>query len=63
MSKTAVKKHQRQLRQQERWQEKALCRAERKLSKPLLTGSIGQDDPDLKGMIAGPQPLRGDEAA
>jgi len=62
MSKTTLKKHQRQLRQQERQQEKALRRAERKLEKPHHSRSMGQEDPDLKGMVPGPQHLRREEA-
>ncbi len=58
MSKTPLRKRQRQQTQQERRQEKATRREERKLEKPVLPRSVSQEDPDLKGMVPGPQRLR-----
>lgn len=55
MSKTTLRKRQRQQTQQETRQEKTMRREERKIEKPVLPRSAGQEDPDLKGMVPGPQ--------
>lgn len=55
MSKTTFRKRQRQQTQQEKRQDKMTRREERKLEKPALRQSVGQEDPDLKGMVSGPQ--------
>lgn len=55
MSKTSIRKRHRQQVQQERQQEKAARRDQRRLAKPVLSRPIAQEDPDLKGMVPGPQ--------
>ena len=55
MSKTTLRKRQRQQTQQERQQEKAIRREQRNLEKSVLLRSAGREDPDLNGMVAGPQ--------
>ena len=55
MSKTTFRKRQRQQIQQEKRQDKMTRREERKFEKPALRQSVGQEDPDLKGMVPGPQ--------
>lgn len=58
MSKTSLRKRLRQQAQQERQQEKIARREQRKVEKPLLPRSVGQEDPDLQGMVPGPQRSR-----
>jgi hypothetical protein len=57
MSKTSIRKRHRQQVQQERQQEKAARRDQRRLGKPVLSRPTAQQDPDLKGMVPGPQRL------
>ncbi len=60
MGHTSLKKRHRQHTQQERQQHKALRRDQRKQDKPALVRLAGDEDPDLKGMVPGPQRLHGD---
>jgi len=62
MSKTTLRKHQRQLTQQAKQQEKLARREQRKLEKPVHPRSDGQTDPDLAGMVPGPQRRRDEES-
>ncbi len=55
MSKTTLRKRQRQQSQQERQQEKAIRREQRHMEKLVRPRPAGQEDPDLKGMVPGPQ--------
>ncbi|CAE6789973.1 conserved hypothetical protein [Nitrospira defluvii] len=57
MSHTTSKKRQREQTQRERRTQKEAHRLKRKTEGPKLQG---QDDPDLAGMVAGPQPPRED---
>lgn len=52
---TTIKKRHREQTRQERQQNKEARRAERKSEKPVVTHADGQEDPDLAGMVAGPQ--------
>jgi len=55
MSTTTLRKRQRQQTQQERRQDKAARREQRSLEKLALPLSADHEDPDLKGMVPGPQ--------
>lgn len=58
MQKMGAKKRQRELVRQERQRQKAADRVERR-TKSDTPGAVGDDpdeDPDLAGMVAGPQP-------
>ncbi len=59
MSSTLRKRHREQLRH-ERQQEKDARRSQRKAENPPSSRPAGQEDPDLKGMMPGPQRLRDD---
>jgi hypothetical protein len=50
-------KRQREIARQERAREKAAKRVERKETKVKLDRSNPSDDPDLAGIVPGPQPL------
>lgn len=52
---TTMKKRHREQTKHERQQNKDARRAQRKTEKPVSAPLQGQDDPDLAGMIAGPQ--------
>lgn len=52
---TTIKKRHREQTRQERQRNKDARRAQRKTEKPVSAHSDGQEDPDLAGMIAGPQ--------
>ncbi len=52
---TTIKKRHREQTRQERQQNKDARRAQRKNEKPVSAHSEGQEDPDLAGMVAGPQ--------
>ena len=52
---TTIKKRHREQNRQERQQNKDARRAQRKAEKPVSAASDGQEDPDLAGMVAGPQ--------
>jgi len=52
---TTIKKRHREQTRQERQQNKDARRAQRKTEKPASADSDGQEDPDLAGMVAGPQ--------
>lgn len=52
---TTIKKRHREQTRQERQQNKDARRAQRKTEKSALPPSDAQEDPDLAGMIAGPQ--------
>jgi hypothetical protein len=52
---TTIKKRHREQTRQERQQDKEVRRAQRKTEKPVSAPSDGQEDPDLAGMVAGPQ--------
>ena len=52
---TTIKKRHREQTRQERQQNKEARRAQRKIEKPVSTPLNGQEDPDLAGMVAGPQ--------
>ena len=58
MSNTTLRKRLRQQAQQERQQEKMARREQRKAEKPVAPRSFGQEDPDLEGMVPGPQHSR-----
>ena len=60
MSKTSLRKRLRQQGQHERQQEKITRREQRKVEKTVLPRSVGQEDPDLEGMVPGPQRSRED---
>ena len=60
MSSTIRKRHREQA-QHERQQEKEARRAQRKTEKPDLLRSAAQEDPDLAGMVPGPQRLRDED--
>ena len=49
-------KRQKEIARQERAREKAVKRVERKETKPKLERSAS-DDPDIAGIVPGPQPL------
>jgi hypothetical protein len=51
---TTIKKRHREQTRHERQQNKEARRAQRKTQKPAAP-SGGQEDPDLAGMVAGPQ--------
>ncbi|WP_455389125.1 hypothetical protein [Petrachloros mirabilis] len=55
MSKTTLRKRQRQQAQHERQLEKVARREARKDELPPASRSVGQEDPDLQGMVPGPQ--------
>ena len=50
-------KRQKEIARQERAREKAAKRAERKESKVKLDRSAVEMDPDIAGIVPGPQPL------
>lgn len=52
---TTIKKRHREQTKHERQQNKDARRAQRKAEKPVSASSDGQEDPDLAGMVAGPQ--------
>ena len=52
---TTMKKRHREQTKYERQQNKDARRAQRKTEKPGSVHSDGQEDPDLAGMVAGPQ--------
>lgn len=52
---TTMKKRHREQAKLERQQSKDARRAQRKTEKPVSIHSTGQEDPDLAGMVAGPQ--------
>ena len=52
---TTIKKRHREQTRHERQQNKEARRAQRKTEKPASTHSNSQGDPDLAGMVAGPQ--------
>ncbi len=59
MQKMGAKKRQRELVRQERQRQKEAGRAERrnKVDAPAIPGADPDEDPDLAGMVAGPQPM------
>ncbi|MBI4001596.1 MAG: hypothetical protein HY348_07415 [Nitrospira defluvii] len=61
MSHSTFRKRQREQTQRERRLEKEARRNQRKTETPLLPGSHAQDDPDLAGMVLGPQRLHEEE--
>jgi|APFre7841882590_1041340.scaffolds.fasta_scaffold25027_3 hypothetical protein len=52
---TTMKKRHREQTKYERQQNKDARRAQRKTEKPVSAPLQGREDPDLAGMIAGPQ--------
>ena len=52
---TIIKKRHREQTRHERQQNKDVRRAQRKTEKPVSAPSDSQEDPDLAGMVAGPQ--------
>jgi hypothetical protein len=52
---TTIKKRQREQIKHERQQNKDARRAQRKTEESASVPSHGQEDPDLAGMVAGPQ--------
>jgi hypothetical protein len=60
MSSTIRKRHREQARL-ERQQEKEARRAQRKMEKPALPRPSVQEDPDLAGLVPGPQRRRDEE--
>jgi len=61
MSSTSFSKRQRERERQERQKEKALKREERKKEKSDRPPGEGGEDPDIAGIVPGPQPLPFDE--
>lgn len=55
MSNPSVNKRQKERNRQDKQREKLVKRAERTQNKPVRSGE-GGEDPDLAGIIAGPQP-------
>ena len=55
MGKTTLRKRQRQQAQHEKQLEKMARREGRKVELPPPARSVGQEDPDLQGMVPGPQ--------
>jgi hypothetical protein len=53
---TTQAKRQRELTRNERAQDKAQQRAERKRMKAERPARVGGEDPDLAGIVPGPQP-------
>jgi hypothetical protein len=62
MSSTLRKRHREQA-QIERQQEKETRRAQRKTEKPTLPRPSAQEDPDLAGLVPGPQRRRDEETS
>lgn len=56
-SKHTFQKRQRELSQKKKQQEKADRKAEARLRKREAVENGGADDPDIEGIIPGPQPL------
>ena len=50
-------KRQKEIARQERAREKAQKRAERKETKPKVDRAAAEVDPDIAGIVPGPQPL------
>ena len=50
-------KRQKEIARQERAREKAAKRVERKETKPQLDRKAAEVDPDIAGIVPGPQPL------
>jgi len=50
-------KRQKEIARQERAREKAAKRVERKETRPLLDRKAAEVDPDIAGIVPGPQPL------
>ena len=50
-------KRQKEIARQERAREKAAKRVERKETKPALDRKAAEVDPDIAGIVPGPQPL------
>jgi hypothetical protein len=50
-------KRQKEIARQERAREKAAKRVERKEAKAKSSHPQGEDDPDIAGIVPGPQPL------
>ena len=50
-------KRQKEIARQERAREKAAKRVERKETKPQLDRKTAEVDPDIAGIVPGPQPL------
>jgi hypothetical protein len=50
-------KRQKEIARQERAREKAAKRVERKEAKSKSSRPQGEDDPDIAGIVPGPQPL------
>lgn len=57
MSHPGALKRQRELRRDERQKEKAARREQRKLEKAAREERVGEEDPDIAGIIPGPQPV------
>ncbi|MEW5850007.1 MAG: hypothetical protein AB2A00_14525 [Myxococcota bacterium] len=56
----AVAKRQKELTRQKRQQEKAAERAERRQERATRQGADEGEDPDIAGIVPGPQPRRDD---
>jgi hypothetical protein len=54
---TSFAKRQKEIARQERAREKGAKRVERKEEKGKVTRPDGLDDPDIAGIVPGPQPL------
>jgi len=53
---TSFAKRQKEIARQERAREKAAKRVERKDEKSKVTRPDGEEDPDIAGIVPGPQP-------
>ncbi len=53
----SVKKRQKEAARQDRQKEKALRREQRRAARAARDTTDGAEDPDLAGIVAGPQPL------
>lgn len=61
VGRTSARKRQRELDRQENQRQKAARRAQRPSGRGAATGPDGED-PDLAGIVPGPQPPRSDDA-
>jgi len=57
---TSVNKRLKEKARQERSQDKAEKRQQRKLERPLPTSDASGEDPDIAGIVPGPQPILDD---
>ena len=58
----SVKKRQKELARQEHQRDKAERKEQRKTNKERPATGAPEEDPDLAGIVPGPQPIAADEA-